>query len=121
MTHGHDTTYLSGVLDLWATAETTCGILAICLVVSPRFFQSLQDSKLWSRFTHSSTRLKSEPTSTSHTPSEKDRSGKLDNSSHNLHAKLKRYGNFSRRDVALAPVPSKSSVESNIQDDKMEI
>lgn len=47
--HYPDTTYLEGISDLWAIAEATCGILAICLPVSPKFFESLQNTKLWSK------------------------------------------------------------------------
>lgn len=48
LNHYEDRTYLAGVLNLWAIAETTCGILTMCLPVSPRFFESLQVSKVWS-------------------------------------------------------------------------
>ena len=43
-----DTTYLAGIQDLWAIAEGTCGILAICLPLAPKFFDSLQGLRIWS-------------------------------------------------------------------------
>lgn len=46
-TRDKDTTYLAGIQDLWAIVEATCGILAICLPLSPKFFNSLQRSRIW--------------------------------------------------------------------------
>lgn len=52
ITRDKDTTYLTGIQDLWAIAEATCGILAICLPISPKFFNSLQGSRFWISFHH---------------------------------------------------------------------
>lgn len=42
LSKSRDITYNVGLLGLWSLPEMTSGFLAICLTVSPRFFQSLK-------------------------------------------------------------------------------
>lgn len=48
--YNQDFTYIAGATNLWSLVEITSGILAMCLTISPKFFRSLQDSKLWPVF-----------------------------------------------------------------------
>lgn len=43
---GKDVTYHLGIMGLWTLPEMTSGFLAMCLPVSPKFFQALKASKL---------------------------------------------------------------------------
>lgn len=45
LSHSSDVTYYTSVMGLWTIPEMASGILALCLPVSPRFFQSLKESK----------------------------------------------------------------------------
>lgn len=42
LSKSEDITYHVGILGLWSLPEMASGLLAICLTVSPRFFQSLK-------------------------------------------------------------------------------
>lgn len=82
--HYPDVTYLEGVSDLWAITEATCGILAVCLPLSPKFFASVQDTKLWSRFRSSLlslTRSNTGATRSPETSSAESKAAKLSNQS----------------------------------------
>lgn len=43
---GKDFTYRLSIMSLWTIPEMTSGLLAMCLPVSPKFFQALKTSKL---------------------------------------------------------------------------
>lgn len=45
-----DLTYYTWVMGLWTHPEEACGILAACMPVYPKFFQSLQSLPVLSRF-----------------------------------------------------------------------
>ena len=46
--HSEDVTYYTTVIAIWSGPEIASGILAFCLPASPKFFQSLKESSLWS-------------------------------------------------------------------------
>lgn len=48
LSHSKDFTYYTSVQALWSLPEMTLGLLAMCLPVSPKFFQSVKDSSFWS-------------------------------------------------------------------------
>ena len=115
--HYQDITYLEGVLDLWAIAEATCGILAICLPLSPKFFESVQDTKLWSRFRtsiHSITRSKTGPARSPEASPDEILAAKLSNGngSSNLPANFKKYNYESAHSMDLASTPTRVSSSS---------
>lgn len=106
-----DVSYLGGILDLWAIAEATSGILAMCLPISPKFFRSLQDAKLWSSLKislHSFVRKStSGPLSNSETPSEQNIAAKLDSRSISLkNPPFKKYHYITTNELELASVSS---------------
>lgn len=41
-----DNTYRFSIMSLWTLPEMTSGLLAMCLPVSPKFYQALKTSKL---------------------------------------------------------------------------
>ena len=47
---GKDVTYRLSIMSLWTIPEMTSGLLAMCLPVSPKFFQALKTSKLRTSF-----------------------------------------------------------------------
>ena len=102
--HYEDFTYLAGIQDLWAIAETTCGILAMCLPTSPKFFHSIQNSKFWSGLKislHSLIGSKSQFTQISNVRSDKAKLAKQSNGSHNLKAPFREYNASSPYDIEL--------------------
>lgn len=110
--HYDDFTYLAGIQDLWAVAETTCGILVVCLPISPKFFRSIYDSKFWSGLRtslHSFTRSRSQSSQTSDTRSDETESAKQSNGSHNLKALFRKYNVPSQHVVELNSMSSDAS------------
>lgn len=113
--HYQDVTYLEGVADQWATAEATCGILAICLPLSPKFFESVRDKKLWSRFKTSLLSLTGSTTAatrSSETSPEESKAAKLSNKigSSKLQANFAKYNHVSTYSVDLASMSDRSLV-----------
>ena len=109
--YDRDLTYLAGVQDLWAIIEATCGILAMCLPVSPKFFKSLSETKLWSILKSSFpffTRSKAELIRNSETCPDEIQVPKLSNGFHSLQATFKKY-NY----VSVHSIPSVSSPSIN--------
>ncbi len=115
-----DISYLSALLDMWSIAEVTCGILATCLPISPKFFRSLQDAKLWSNLRislHSFTGSKKESTSKSETSSDRKIPAKLNSSSNSLKACFKKYRYVTTNESELVSVSSNGGVERTVSDD----
>lgn len=109
--HHKDFTYLAGIQGLWAIAELTCGILAMCLPMSPKFFRSLQDSKMWSGFRlslHSITRSKTQLIQTPNTRHDVAGPTNQRSSSHSLKATFREY-NFSPHDIELKSTSSEAT------------
>lgn len=118
--HSKDVSYLAGIINLWAIAEATCGILAMCLPISPKFFKSLQDAKLWSTLRislHSFMKSRNEPTSNSETSSDEDIAAKLNRRSTSLKTHFKKYHYVTTNGTELASVSSKASTERNVRAD----
>lgn len=112
-----DISYLEGVMDLWAIAEETCGILAVCLPLSPKFFESVQDSKLWSRFRTSLLSLTQSHTGATRCPEtspEESKAAKLSNEidSPNLQANFARCISESTHSMDLVSIPGSDSTSS---------
>ena len=101
----------------------------MCLAISPKFFKSLRDSKLWSSFKvslHSLTRSKSGPsTRTSDTRSEKtDTTKSNNNDSSGFKARFKKYNFFSSKSTGPASASSNDSMGRSVpvrDDDGVEI
>lgn len=122
-THTQDASYLQGKLHLWAIAEATCGILAVCLPISPKFFRSLHDSQLWSAlrgfsFSRSKSQLagNSGDSRSSESPSdEKSKTAKLSSSgTPNLKAYFKQYNYRSVNESELDSVSSQAGIAEHI-------
>lgn len=116
--HTEDFTYLAGLLNLWAVAETTCGILAMCLPISPKFFRSLQDAQLWSvlrGFSFSRSKLGS--TGNSETPSDESKAAKLGSGPHDFKAYFKRYNYKSTKETELDSISSQANIARSTRDD----
>lgn len=116
LTHDRDPLYLAGVQDLWAIVEATCGILAMCLPVSPKFFKSLSDTKLWSILKSSFpsfTRPKTELSRTSETCPDEIKALKLNNGFHSLQATFKKYNYVSVHSIPSVSSPSINPVSSS--------
>jgi hypothetical protein len=78
-----DITYDENIMALWAISEMACGILAMCLPVSPKFFRSFKDSSLWSGLRSSFyffLRFKTEAGWTFSTHSDENKAAKSDDS-----------------------------------------
>ena len=113
-----DVTYLAGILYLWAIAEMTCGILAMCLPISPKFFKRLQAAKFWSSLRtslHSLTRSKIEPTS--ETPTDENVVAKLDSGSSSLKAYFRKYHyvTANENEIELGSVSSQGGVDRTVR------
>lgn len=117
--HTQDFSYLVGELNLWAIVEATCGILAMCLPISPKFLRSLQDSPVWSTlrllsFSRSSARS----TGNSEAPSDESKEAKLSDSpaptpTHNFKAYFKQYNYRSANETELDSVSSQAGMTRN--------
>lgn len=110
--HYDDFTYLAGIQDLWAIAETTCGILAICLPISPKFFRSVYDSKIWSGLRtslHSYTRSRIQFIQASNTPTYDAEPAKHSNGSHSFKALFRKYNVSLQHSVDMKSTSSDAS------------
>lgn len=127
--HIEDFTYLGGQLDLWAVAEATCGILTMCLPVSPKFFQSLRDAKLWFKLKNS---LHSYPfmrskngrlVSNAEAPSDENIVAKLNirNDPTSLKGYFKKYHYVTAHETELASVSSNDGGERTVVRDDREV
>lgn len=117
--HYSDIFYLSGLLNLWAIAEVTCGILAMSLPIVPKFFKGLQDAKLWSTLRtslHSLTRSKDEP-SNSNAASDENIAANLNSGSTSLQTCFKKYRYVTTNETELTSVSSKDGGERTGSDD----
>ena len=115
-----DFTYLAGIQDLWAIAETTCGILAMCLPISPKFFRSIHDSKFWSGLRislHSLTRSPVQSSQIFNTRSDEAKTAKQSNGSHNLKALFQEYNVSSQHVIELKSASSDASGERTVRHD----
>lgn len=116
--HHADASYLGGKQDIWAVVETTCGILAMCLPISPKFFRSIQNSNFWSglrtsfhsltrsriQLTRSKIRLtrsRIQSTQIPDTRSNEVESAMQSNGSRNLKALFRKYNVSSNHDIEL--------------------
>lgn len=124
-TQTEDQTYLQGKLQLWAVVEATCGILAVCLPISPKFFRSLHDSELWSvlrgfSFSRSKTELAGssrDPGDSEAPPDEKSKTAKLSSSgTPNFKAYFKRYNYRSVNETELDSISSQAGIAKSIRD-----
>ena len=117
-----DHTYLIGLLNLWAIVEATCGILAMCLPISPKFFRNLQDAQLWSALrVFSLSRSKTGSMGDSETPSDEIKAAKLGNGSQNFKAYFKQYNYKSANETELDSVSSQAGITQTSRDDKHDL
>ena len=118
--HYDDFTYLAGIQDLWAIAETTCGILAMCLPISPKFFRSIHDSKFWSGLrsslqSHTWSRI--QYSQTSKVQMDEAELAKHSNGSHSLKALFRKHNVSSQHNADLKSTSSDASGNRTIRHD----
>ncbi len=111
LVRSQDVTYLAGLMNMWAIAEATCGILAMCLPVSPKFFSSLQHAPLWSALrVFSFSQSKTRSTGTSETPSEESKAARIGIGSYSFKAKFKQYNYKSATETELDSLSSQAGI-----------